>query len=179
MRPDFFSWIGYELHLNDRQFDQKPPLYYLTGWEGTLRRQGLFSGPNNYGYFLVAFFPVILAPFRRERNEAKSPLPSRSIGTAFGLPFIKGGMIALWILAIVMTLSRAAILGGIFVLLLTYRPLLKRNKKLLRGTGIAIILAFLGLSVLKWDSTLAHITSKLGAIPQIIQQPLGYGLGSS
>ncbi|MDR0606908.1 MAG: hypothetical protein LBG52_00820 [Candidatus Peribacteria bacterium] len=60
VRPEFFSRIGYELHLDDRQFDQKPPLYYLTGWEGTLRRQGLFSGPNNYGYFLVAFFPLIL-----------------------------------------------------------------------------------------------------------------------
>ncbi|MDR0859550.1 MAG: hypothetical protein LBO09_00790 [Candidatus Peribacteria bacterium] len=65
------------------------------------------------------------------------------------------------------------------VLFLTYRSTLKKNKKLLRGAGIAIVLAFLGLSVLKWDSTLVHITSKLGAIPQIIQQPLGYGLGSS
>ncbi|MDR3168258.1 MAG: hypothetical protein LBU27_00390 [Candidatus Peribacteria bacterium] len=26
---------------------------------------------------------------------------------------------------------------------------------------------------------MAHLTSKLGAIPQIINQPLGYGLGSS
>ncbi|GHV24422.1 hypothetical protein FACS1894176_00750 [Bacteroidia bacterium] len=78
-----------------------------------------------------------------------------------------------------MTLSRAVILGGILVLFLTYRSALKKNKKLLLGAGIAIVLAFLGLSVLKWDSTLAHITSKLGAIPQILQQPLGYGLGSS
>ncbi|MDR0859551.1 MAG: hypothetical protein LBO09_00795 [Candidatus Peribacteria bacterium] len=97
LRPDFFSWIGYELHLNDRQFDQKPPLYYLTGWEGTLRRQGLFSGPNNYGYFLVAFFPVILSFTRQHRDQKASQR-------------LKLGILFIWILAMLMTLSRAVIL---------------------------------------------------------------------
>ncbi|MFZ2912546.1 MAG: hypothetical protein WAZ75_05710, partial [Candidatus Absconditicoccaceae bacterium] len=61
--PDFFMQIGYG-PLNDFFFGKNPPIYYLTGYEGTLRWQGLFSGPNNYGYFLVAFLPIIILLFK-------------------------------------------------------------------------------------------------------------------
>ena len=40
--PDFFFSIGYG-KLDDFHFGSKPPLYYLTGFEGSLRRQGIFS----------------------------------------------------------------------------------------------------------------------------------------
>jgi hypothetical protein len=61
--PDIFAHLGYELKLDDFRFGEKPPIYYLTGYEGTLRRQGIFAGPNNYGYFLVAFFPFVVLFF--------------------------------------------------------------------------------------------------------------------
>jgi len=60
--PDFFFSLGYG-KLDDFHFGVNPPLYYLTGFEGALRWQGLFSGPNNYGYFLVVFLPLILQYF--------------------------------------------------------------------------------------------------------------------
>ena len=54
IRPDFFMHIGYG-PLNDFFFGQKPPIYYLTGYKWTLRRQGIFAWPNNYWYFLYFF----------------------------------------------------------------------------------------------------------------------------
>ena len=56
--PDRFMAIWYG-KLDDYHFWLKPPLYYLTWYEGALRWQGLFSWPNNYGYFLVVFLPLI------------------------------------------------------------------------------------------------------------------------
>jgi hypothetical protein len=36
-----------------------------------------------------------------------------------------------------------------------------------------------GVSILKWASTLNHITAKFGSIKYVIDQPSGYGLGTS
>ena len=58
LRPDFFYSMGYGW-LNDYTQWEKPPIYYLTWYEWTLRWQGFFSWPNNYGYFLVAFLPFV------------------------------------------------------------------------------------------------------------------------
>ncbi|MDR0369074.1 MAG: hypothetical protein LBH96_00630 [Candidatus Peribacteria bacterium] len=82
-------------------------------------------------------------------------------------------------LAMLMTLSRAVIIGGILILLLLNRNTIKKNKKLLLRGGIGLVISICLLSLRKRDSTLGHITQKLGAIPQIISHPLGYGLGSS
>jgi hypothetical protein len=88
---------------------------------------------------------------------------------------INTGIVLLRILAMLMTLSRAVILGGIVICILLYRNTIKKLKKpVLRGIlggGIALII---GLSLRKWESTIGHLTSKLQALPQIISQPLGY-----
>lgn len=168
--PEFFWLLWYELKLDDFHFWEKPPLYYLTWYEGTLRRQGIFSGPNNYGYFLIAFFPTILLFFwERIKNIKQINLWQR----------INISIIILWIVAILLTLSRSAILGGILILIIVNRKYIKTKKKLLIWGGIVLVIIIALLSALKRDSTLGHITQKLWAIPQIINHPLGYGLGSS
>lgn len=120
LKPERFAQIGYAIHLDNYQFGEKPPIYYLTGYEGTLRRQGLFSGPNNYGYFLVAFLPFILTfPFSSTHHQ----------GNNKG----KRGILLIWIAAILFTLSRAAIIGSVIVLICSYAPRLQtascHNKK--------------------------------------------------
>lgn len=167
--PDFFFSLGYG-PLDDFQFGEKPPLYYLTGYEGTLRWQGLFSGPNNYGYFLVAFFPLILLFFGESLRKIKSWTLSQRINVL---------LVIIWMLAMGMTLSRSVLIAGFLVLIFINIPLLKKNKRLLIGGGIALVIVFGILSLLKRESTLWHLTSKLWAIPQIINAPLGYGLGTS
>ena len=161
--------MGYTIHLNDYYFGDNPPIYYLTGYEGTLRRQGLFSGPNNYGYFLLAFFPWVLPRYHTSEGKATTTkfTPRRII------------TLILRLLAMALTLSRAVFLGAIFIILLTYRPLIKSKKKLIICTAVTLIAVVIALSLLKRESTLAHITSKLSALPEIFTHPRGMGLGSS
>jgi hypothetical protein len=151
-RPELFSMIGYELKLDDFHFGSKPPLYYLTGYEGILRWQGIFAGPNNYGYFLVAFFPLVLLFF----GEKIKKLEQISF-----FQWINIGIIILRILAMLMALSRAVILGGLFILIITNWNRIKKKKKLLLRGGIGLVAVLVVLSLVKWQSTIGHLTSKL------------------
>ncbi len=169
--PNFFLEIGYG-PLNDFQFGTNPPLYYLTGFEGTLRWQGIFAGPNNYGYFLVVFLPLIIHYFKFSINSLKEIFTKKQNLTNLFVYII-------WFGAIILTLSRSALLGTIVVLFLMNIWRWKRHWKIGIWIWIAGILGILGLSFLKETSTLAHITAKFSSIGYVLQQPLWYGLGSS
>jgi hypothetical protein len=56
---------------------------------------------------------------------------------------------------------------------------IKQHKKVARWLGILLILGIVWLSVLKWASTLGHIQAKFGSIKYVLQDPSGYGLGTS
>lgn len=168
--PDFFSWIGYELNLDNYKPEMKPPLYYLTGYEGTLRWQGLFSGPNNYGYFLVAFLPIVALLFGEKLKNIKQFTLQQRINV---------GIVILWIGAMVLTLSRAVFVGGILVAFILHWDFFKKRKKMLIALiGIGLV-ALVGVSLRKRDSTREHLINKFSAISDFINQPLGYGLGTS
>ena len=131
--PDFFFSLGYG-KLDDFHFGVNPPLYYLTGFEGALRWQGLFSGPNNYGYFLVLFFSLILYffPFKKQ-------LSFFSWIKENGVSFL---VAVLWIVSICATISRAALLGLVLLLAMACFPVLKQHKKQLFVSGLFVVLAF-------------------------------------
>lgn len=127
--PDVFHVLGYG-KLDDYHFGVNPPLYYLTGFEGTLRWQGLFSGPNNYGYFLVAFLPVILTLF---------PIGSlKTWKSRTKQDWIALSVVLLWLITLGATLSRAALIGAVIVFMLYYAPLLRKHKKVLIRVGIIL-----------------------------------------
>jgi len=164
MWPDFFFNIGYG-QIGDFIFGQEPPIYYRTGpwWEPRL--QWLFAGPNNYGYFLAAFFPLILYTYKQQVQKNAKLL--RIIA------------ILLVILSIILTLSRTARIGTIIGSILMYATRFKQHKKVFSAIIIVAIAGVLGLSILKWWSTQEHIIQKLSSIQYIIDKPLWYGLGSS
>jgi len=170
--PDFFMHIWYG-PLNDFFFGKNPPIYYLTGYEWTLRWQGLFSGPNNYGYFLVAFLPIILLLFKVQIKKWKEIIKLKS-KDIWNLIFVW-----LWILAILFTLSRSAILWWALVFILLNIDRIRKNKI---KTWIIIsiwIVWIIALSLLKWSSTLGHIYAKLNSINRVIQKPMWLWLGTS
>jgi len=170
--PDFFMQIWYG-PLNDFFFGKNPPIYYLTGYEWTLRRQGLFSGPNNYGYFLVAFLPIILLLFKIKIKKWKDLLKLNQ-KEIWNLIFI-----SLWIIAILFTLSRSAILWWALVFLLLNIDRIRKNKL---KTWIIIsiwVVWIVALSILKWSSTLNHIYAKLSSVNRVIQKPLWMWLGTA
>lgn len=172
IRPDFFLQIGYG-PFDDFKFGNKPPIYYLTWYQGTSRRQGIFSWPNNYGYFLIAFLPVIIFFCKEKMNSIKQ------LRTINKKTILNSTIILLRILAILLTLSRTAFIGGIVGLAIINIHRIKNHKKVARGIWIALLWWLIGLSILKWASTLGHIQAKFGSIKYIVQEPSWYGLGTS
>ncbi|MDR0283077.1 MAG: hypothetical protein LBI53_07525 [Candidatus Peribacteria bacterium] len=112
---------------------------------------------------MIAFLPTILflfTPFREgERGgfyeqegflnkflfKLKSLTPLQRINISF---------IALWIVAIILTLSRSAILIGALILIFLNRNYIKTHKKALIRGGVGLIGIIALLSVLKRESTL-------------------------
>lgn len=164
---DFFFHIGYG-PLDDFVYAIKPPIYYLTGYKGVTRRQGIFSGPNNYGYFLIAFFPAI---YYYLIKFPKNLIKRKWIWDIF--------WVVLWWITIVLTLSRSAYLWGLLALCLINFKAIRSNKKLFWGGLVVLILAVVGLSFLKYKSTLAHINLKLQWLENVVHRPLGYWLWTS
>lgn len=169
--PEFFFWLWYG-PLNDFFFGANPPIYYLTGFEGTLRWQWIFSGPNNYWYFLVVFLPLIIKYFTFSISSLKDIFTK------------KQNLISLFVYllrfsAIILTLSRSALLGTIVVLFLLNIYRWKRHWKIWLTLFGIVLLGILWLSFLKSSSTLAHIAAKFSSLHYVIQKPLWYWLWSS
>jgi len=170
--PDFFTWIGYG-PLKDFTFWDRPPIYYLTWFHWTLRWQGIFAWPNNYGYFLIAFMPMIILFFTQKYKWIQQFITTNKKKLVYST------IIVLWIIAIILTLSRTALIGGIIWLALTNIQRIKTHKK--RSWWIVIILlaGIIWISIIKWTSTLEHIQAKFGSLKYILENPKGYGLGTS
>lgn len=170
--PEFFHRLGYG-PLKDFAFGDKPPIYYLTGYQWTLRRQGIFAGPNNYGYFLIAFLPAILLVAKQRLSSIKKFIITNKT------VLLNSAIITIRIAAIIMTLSRTAFIGGIIWLVLVNIQRIKKHKNIAIGIGILALAGIVGLSILKWSSTIGHIQAKFGSIAYVLQQPSGYGLWTS
>lgn len=153
-------WYGV---LGDYVYWQNPPLYYLTWPKGFERWSWIFSWPNNYWYLLVAFFGLYWYWIRAYISNM-------------------GGKIALWSLFIVTllaTLSRWAILWVLVQIILVAYIIYSSKRKMILFAIIAWVWAVLWLSVLKWESTMAHVKAKFDSLQYVQQSPLWYGLGSS
>ena len=88
-------------------------------------------------------------------------------------------MTILWILAIILTLSRSALLGMIFVIAMLSKNWIKKHKKISIWILLVCIAWLVWLSILKSESTLGHINAKFAYIWEIVNHPLWHGLGSS
>jgi len=171
IKPEIFMNIWY-WKFDDFYFGANPPIYYLTGFEWTTRWQWLFSWPNNYGYFLIAFLPVILLWRWNWLKKIKYIIknPFKNLNILF---------VILRILAIALTLSRAAIIATILIFILLAKDWIKKNKKVSMWILIILILLIAWLSMLKYESTIWHVKAKLWYVWEIIDNPLWHWLGSS
>lgn len=165
LRPDFFYSLWYG-GLDVYSQWTNPPIYYLTWYEWTLRRQWFFSWPNNYWYFLVAFLPFVWRFFMNKIKKKEDTI----------LSILALVVRMAWMVA---TLSRAVLVWMVVVFIALYWKQLKSKKRWLLRWGIWLLVALVALSVLKRESTVWHITSKLSTIPEVISEPLWHGLGSS
>ena len=171
IKPDLFMsmWYG---KLDDFSYWSNPPIYYLTSYEWTMRWQWLFAGPNNYGYFLVVFLPLILLLWWWTWQELKNFIKNPSKNLNFLLTI-------LWFVAIVLTLSRSAIVWTAVVIAFLARDWIKNHKKISIWILCVLIVWIVWLSFLKPESTLGHFKANISYIGEIVDHPLWHGLGSS
>ena len=165
LRPDFFYSLWY-WGLDDYSYGENPPIYYLTWYQGTLRRQWFFSWPNNYWYFFVAFLPLVRW-FFTDKIKKKEDIVLSVLALLVRM---------VWMFA---TLSRAVLVWMVVVFLALYWNKIREKKRWLLRWGVWILVVLAILSVLKRESTVGHITSKLSTIPEVISHPFGHGLWSS
>jgi len=172
IRPDLFLKIWYWV-FNDFKFGAKPPIYYLTWYQGTPRRQWIFSWPNNYGYFLIAFLPLIILLFKEKIKNLKEFFKINK------KQLLNIWFIILRIIAILLTLSRTAFIGWIVWIAVLNFQRIKKHKRLSIWILIVCLLVIIWLSEIKWTSTIAHIKAKFGSIDYVLKNPGWYGLGTS
>ena len=171
IKPDLFMnmWYG---ELDDFNYWSNPPIYYLTSYEGTMRWQWLFAWPNNYGYFLIAFLPLILLTRWETRQEFKDFIKHPKQNLNFLLTILR-------FVAICMTLSRSAILWTAVVIAFLAKNWIKQHKKISIWILCILIAWIVWLSFLKPESTLGHFKANLTYIWEIINNPLWHWLWSS
>lgn len=170
-KPDIFMdlWYG---KLDDFSYWTNPPIYYLTWHEWIMRRQWLFAWPNNYGYFLVSFLPLILLWRWWTRQDLKDFIKSPRKNLNFLLTVLR-------IVAICMTLSRSAILWMAVVFAFLGRKWIKEHKKISIWILCIFIIGIVWLSILKYESTIWHFKSSFSYVWEIVSNPLWHWLGSS
>lgn len=160
--PDIMTYIWYG-PLWDYIYWNNPPLYYLTWPKWFQRWSGIFSWPNNYWYLLVAFFGLFWYGIR-------------AYVTSFGL---KITLWSLFIVTLAATMSRWAILWVLVQVVLIAYVMYYAKRKMILLAVIAWMLAVGWLSLMKWQSTVAHIKAKFTSLQYVQQAPLWLWLWSS
>ncbi len=170
---DVFLYIWY-WPVGDFIFWQSPPIYYRT-WEGGLPRNSwLFSWPNNYWFFLVAFFSFFTYMSMKLWNP-KNLLKDKDLKW-----FVKAFLFSsLYIISWILTLSRGFIL---WILPQIYYFFWKFfwDIKNIWLYFIAIFLIFIAwLSAWKWDSTVLHFKETISSISFAWEKTLWHWLWTS
>lgn len=154
--PDMFYDILWYGPIGDYHPNQPHPIYYRTGPGGWPRLSWLMSGPNNLWYLLVAYASLI--PLYVHQWRAK----------------------ILYYITTIMTLSRGALLWSwVQWLIYGFKYLGRRGRWLVWWLAVVGIIIVWALSILKWSSTLEHITRTLWAVQSVVDHPRGIGLWSS
>lgn len=157
--PDLLSLVWYG-PVGDYVLGSAPPLYYRTGPGGMMRLQGLFTGPNNYGFFLVGISWLLVLYFVRALSVTKKRL-----------------LIVLFVFSALWTLSRGAwiwIFCSRALAIVLFFPAWK--KWLGVGAGLWLF-GLVALSIWKGWSTIGHRTALVEGVQAFLYQPWWYGLG--
>ena len=191
--PDLFMKFGYG-PVGDYAYGEHPPIRYRTWPGGTMRRSGIFAGPNNYGYFLVAFFGFFLVTAKRAVELLKKRYTTKQ------RTILLWCMVVLYAAAVLLSFSRGALIGCLVQLGILWRQARKYVATYMRTTTVApamvkrrtrrwgrvitTMIVLVGsvvwrMSVLKWWSTMEHFQRSREGIELVVAQPRWYGLGSS
>lgn len=160
----FFATLGYsDLHSLYVPSGPVAPFQQIGG-TALRRMQGAMSGPNQFGIWLAALLPVVLALGGRWRRFV-APLA---------------------LLAIVLSFSRAAWIAAAAVMLVSLWPALRKSSVTAVGVLCIGILALFATAfalfpsvILRIESSSDHLKNPMTALGIMVREPLGRGLGSA
>ncbi|MBS8122561.1 O-antigen ligase family protein [Candidatus Vampirococcus lugosii] len=73
LKPGFLKFAGYNKNIFEGEVGSAPPAAYYTQLnQGIVRNQFLFERPINYGFFLIAFFPLFYMLYLRKKAIKKT-----------------------------------------------------------------------------------------------------------
>lgn len=129
--------------LGERTFNSSTAGIANAFFDGKLllRPYGTFSHPNVLAGFLAISLPIIVQQFLHNSRKINATL-----GKRLSLIVLIGTAIILGYVALLLTMSRVAILVGIIVSFVVLGPLLRRNWKI----GPIVLVVVLGVFYLFW-----------------------------
>lgn len=144
--------------------EQAPPIYYLTNVDGFVRLSWLFSWPNNYWFWLVWVFAVLIW-WRQLNIQVKHDIFSK----------------IMYIVSALLNLGRSIWVGIIMqtILYIKKQNIFFRFKKTFYTIGVVAIIGLIYMTYHKRDSTLKHFDSTVNAFMKFLNNPRWYGLWSS
>ena len=169
--PELFQWLWYWA-VGDYILWWSPPIWYRTWPWWVMRLQWLFAGPNNYWYFLVWVFPLILFHFLIHRQKL-SPFSFASLRQFLPLFLV--------LTSLNLTLSRAAIFAVFLQILIVCWVIMKKTRVwllVLAALGITALTA-LSFSQIKISSSYARIDAWISNSKVLWENPRWYWLWSS
>jgi O-antigen ligase len=170
--PDtFFYWLGYS-DLHSLYVPGSPiAAFQQIGGSNLHRIQSTFSGPNQFGIWLLLPIAVMLSSSKHGKTYA----------------LFDGLRVTLLLVALLLTFCRAAWVAAFIMILIALYPFFKQF--ITRGRVVGVLLFFLVMmigaimlfpSVLgRVSSTRGHIERPIEAVQKMIAHPFGLGLGSA
>ena len=160
----FFSAIGYS-DLHSLYVPDGPiAAFQQVGGTSIRRMQGAMSGPNQFGIWLAMLLPLMLTGGRCARRI----------------------LAPLMLVAIVLSLSRAAWIAAAVIVVLSLWPQVKKASIVtVVAVCIGIVAAVTALIVVvpsimvRLESSADHLRNPLEALSIMVVSPLGRGLGSA
>lgn len=186
----FFTKLGYsDLHS---LYVPEGPLasYQQIGDTGIRRIQSTFSGPNQFGLWLLIPISLTLTAYIVCRSFI-SKFVRKVLSIFFFMHEPKRCMHQIFlfflVFALLLTASRSAWIAGIVIVIVTLWSYLsgpRFRKILVRLIGVGVILFLLGTFFLpdvfwRYASSRDHLARPTEAMQTIVENPLGLGLGSA
>ncbi len=191
--PAFFVQLGYSDQHSLYIPSGPVAAFQLIGGSAIRRVQGSFSGPNQFGLWLLLPWSIVVMALAKKadgRRQMADVSASKTLSANHCSPVAAPLLVSLLLIlgcALLLTFSRSAWLGAAIVcvaaLVFSVPPRLRRASLVtLAGCGaacIALLILLAPATLLRLTSNRGHIERPMQAIQLIQFNPLGFGLGAA
>lgn len=196
---DILQYFGYSTHISSFNTEKPLPMFHSLAGSETARAASTFSGPNQFGFYLMIVISFLLVKIRKYFLSVKKNiviLRQAQYDNIFQnknilLLIIHCSLFILSLLALFLTFSRSAWLGTIIIILLfIFISLSQKNRWKFIATAFisAVFLVFISAQIfpnfsrdvlLRSASSSLHFEKSTQALSQVLKYPFGTGIGTA